>query len=82
VGPQNFYDLIEQLDAVITREVNHETGHAFGLRDGGPTAPYPNQNTPCEGWTEPGRSIMHDISYGCGTNETWLQRGTRRRSER
>ena len=36
--------------------INHETGHAFGLDDGGPGAPRPGP-VPCQ------LSVMHD--YGC-----------------
>ena len=41
--------------------VNHETGHALGLKDGGPNAPDPGP-IPCE------PSIMHDYHYGCSVN--------------
>ena len=44
--------------------VNHEVGHAFGLKDGGPLAPDPG-NLPCQA------SIMHDMFYGCPVNEEW-----------
>ena len=54
--------------------VNHEAGHAFGLRDGGPTAPGVDNGSPCEDWVEPGPSIMH--SYGC-PHETWPTAGDR-----
>jgi len=41
--------------------VNHETGHALGLKDGGPNAPDP-EPLPCQA------SIMHDMHYGCSVN--------------
>lgn len=39
--------------------VNHETGHVFGLDDGGPTAESVTGNTSCP------QSIMHPLYYGC-----------------
>ena len=49
--------------------INHESGHAFGLRDGGPGAPGPSPHlppTPIHGGLCTG-SVMH--SYGCGPDE-------------
>ncbi len=44
--------------------VNHETGHVFGLADGGPSSPYPSSG--CSPL-----SIMHPSYYGCSARIPW-----------
>jgi hypothetical protein len=41
--------------------INHETGHALGLKDGGPGEPDPGP-IPCQA------SIMHDVFHGCSVD--------------
>lgn len=63
-------ELVAGAEGTYRHLINHETGHVFGLADGGPDqAAHGTWDTSCPG------SIMHSGSYGCTGYYPWWPTG-------